>query len=148
MILKKQFYTTFIYILFFLSLLFCNLATAETVVPGGTISTDTTWNLAGSPYIISGNLEIRGGGYWQTATLTIEPGVVVYFSPGTGLTLGRCAGYACSRPYYGALNAQGTAANPITFTAHSTPSAPGDWNGISFSGPVNGGLTILDNCII
>jgi len=44
-----------------------------TVVSGG-ISSDTTWNAAGSPYYISGYTWVSKG-----ATLTIEPGTVVRF---------------------------------------------------------------------
>ena len=39
---------------------------------GGIIDTDTTWNLAGSPYTITSQVQIANG-----VTLTIEPGVVV-----------------------------------------------------------------------
>jgi len=39
---------------------------------GGIISSDTTWNLADSPYTIVSNIELAEG-----VTLTIEPGVVV-----------------------------------------------------------------------
>ena len=38
----------------------------------GVINTDTTWNLAGSPYNLTADVLVRNG-----ATLTIEPGVQV-----------------------------------------------------------------------
>ena len=34
---------------------------ADTTVPGGTISTDTTWDLAGSPYIVTGHVYVPPG---------------------------------------------------------------------------------------
>jgi hypothetical protein len=53
-------------------------AAAQTTVPGGTISTDTTWDLAGSPYVITGNLTIEGtDGADGVTTLTVQPGVEV-----------------------------------------------------------------------
>ncbi|MBI5195451.1 MAG: right-handed parallel beta-helix repeat-containing protein, partial [Nitrospirae bacterium] len=43
----------------------------------GVISTDTTWTLAGSPYIITGHIFVFST--TSEPTLTIEPGVVVKF---------------------------------------------------------------------
>ncbi|MGA8020485.1 MAG: hypothetical protein WCA42_16570, partial [Desulfobacterales bacterium] len=65
--------------------------------------------------------------------LTIEPGVEVRFNPGTGLYIGK--DYSGSYGYYGALEAQGTAAAPIVFTSNSTSALPGDWKGIYFRNP-------------
>lgn len=38
----------------------------------GNITTDTTWTLANSPYIMTGTVQVLEG-----VTLTIEPGVIV-----------------------------------------------------------------------
>ena len=46
----------------------------------GPITTDTTWTLGGSPYVVTCNVVVFAG-----ATLTIEPGVEVRFQPGTRL---------------------------------------------------------------
>ncbi|MEO1007363.1 MAG: right-handed parallel beta-helix repeat-containing protein [Planctomycetota bacterium] len=47
---------------------------------GGTISQDTEWSLADSPFLITADVEIIGG-----ATLTVATGVEVDFEPGTSL---------------------------------------------------------------
>ena len=41
---------------------------------GGEIAVDTTWTLAGSPYVLTSDVVITTG-----VTLTIEPGVVVTY---------------------------------------------------------------------
>ncbi len=67
---------------------------------GGTISSNATWNLAGSPYKLTGPLAVPSG-----VTLKIEPGVTVEFGS-----------------YYmqvnGTLQARGTSDNKIVFTAN------------------------------
>ncbi|MCP4598681.1 right-handed parallel beta-helix repeat-containing protein, partial [Neptuniibacter sp.] len=65
----------------------------------GPINQDTTWTLADSPYIVVGHVTVEEG-----VTLTIDPGVEVQFN-----------GYYYLR-IYGILDAQGTAADMITFT--------------------------------
>ena len=60
---------------------------AETFVSGN-ITSDTTWGVAGSPYIVTGDITVyhtsrTNGEYFRK--LTIEPGVEVRFNPGTGL---------------------------------------------------------------
>jgi PKD repeat protein len=83
--------------------------TAATTVPGGNVS--GTWDMAGSPYLVNGNITVPAGG-----TLTIEPGVQVIFQSWYSLTVN------------GTLNADGTASDPILFTAATSPG----WLGIRF----------------
>src|SRR3954463_3755116 len=51
--------------------LFLRSAVAGTNV-GGIISADTTWNLSGSPYTLTNDVQIAYG-----TTLTVDPGVIV-----------------------------------------------------------------------
>ncbi len=89
----------------------------------GTISTDTTWTLADSPYRLSGTVIVSSG-----VTLTIEPGVVVDL-------------YMYSMFIGGTLNAQGTIDNSIIFQTSYPSSYPviyfnsgKSWNELANSG--------------
>ena len=77
------------------------------------ISADTTWTVAGSPYVVCGTFQAT---ILPGATLTIEPGVRVEFDSNGKLNV------------EGGLNAIGSPTQPITFTG-STPT-PGLWGGI------------------
>lgn len=68
-----------------------------TAVPG-TLSTDTTWSAAGSPYVLSATTTVLEG-----ATLSVEPGVTV-----------RLCG-ECDLVVQGSLVARGTADLPVRF---------------------------------
>lgn len=83
---------------------------------GGLIDTNTTWNLAGSPYIVRSNIGVTEG-----VKLTIDQGVVIKFTPNTGLVIG------------GELRAIGTEDNMIFFTSLNDNPSPGDWDGIHFT---------------
>jgi hypothetical protein len=82
---------------------------ADTYV-SGPITTDTTWNAAGSPYIITSTVNVMNG-----VQLTIQPNVVVKFNLGTSLEID------------GALVAQ-----DCTFTTNDATPARGDWGHIFF----------------
>jgi parallel beta-helix repeat protein/predicted outer membrane repeat protein len=83
---------------------------ASTSVPGGLVS--GAWTLAGSPYLIQGNIQIPSG-----STLIIEPGVTVNFEGAYKLNV------------QGQLLAIGTVTDTITFTATNTVTG---WKGIRF----------------
>ena len=78
------------------------MANADTEV-GREITTNTTWTLAGSPYIVTQNIIVNAG-----VTLTIEPGVIVKLNPKLGMII------------EGKLIARGTKDNMITFTSNSS----------------------------
>jgi PKD repeat protein len=96
---------------------------AETTVPGGNVS--GTWDAVGSPYLIEGDITVPAG-----QTLTIDPGVEVSFQSWHSLVVN------------GTLIADGTASEPILFTA--TTSA--GWLGIRFMDAPDGSL--LDFVIV
>ncbi len=116
-------------------------ASAETYVSGN-ITQNTTWTAAGSPYIVTGDVTVRHT-QWRgaTATLTIEPGVEIRFTTGTGLFIAR-------NNYHGALVAQGTADAPIRFTSHAASPQQGDWRGLYFQNYTNDQISVLDRCIV
>lgn len=89
------------------------VARAATVLGTTTYNSNTTWTLAGSPYILNGSVTVATG-----VTLTIEPGVVVKLNGSTRqLTVN------------GTLAAVATAASRITFTSYQDDTVGGDSNG-------------------
>lgn len=72
--------------------------TVAAVTIGADITSDTTWTLANSPYLVTAPITVA-----NTATLAIEPGVEVRFAAGAGLRIA------------GGLTAQGTQAQQIRF---------------------------------
>ena len=73
----------------------------------------TTWTLAGSPYVVCSS----GATVPATATLTVQPGVTVQFSPTAALQVA------------GTLSALGFLTQPITFTG--VTASAGSWHGLS-----------------
>jgi parallel beta-helix repeat protein len=114
-------------VLLLVGFLIASHAWADTNV-SGTIGANTTWTLAASPYIVTGDVSV-GSVSLPKPVLTIEAGVTIKFNAGRKLSIGWGGGGN------GELQAVGTATQPITFTANTgTPSA-GYWSGIWFSDP-------------
>jgi len=119
--MKKGISMLSVVLVFILSI--AGLANAATY-HSGTITSDETWTLAGSPHIIDSATSVQNG-----ATLTIEPGVEVRFNKdATNPRLG--IGGADSA---GRLIAQGTDTQKIIFTSNEASPQPGDWKSINFN---------------
>ncbi|WP_460985749.1 DUF6531 domain-containing protein, partial [Sinomonas halotolerans] len=91
-------------------------ANQGTVISSLTLSADTTWTTAGSPYWVQNRLTVGAG-----VRLTIEPGVVV--------KIGNPADAFGRIDVKGQLVARGTPAAPIVITSHRDDSVAGDTNG-------------------
>jgi hypothetical protein len=94
---------------------YCSIAFSQTNV-SGFINANTTWDLAGSPYIVTGNILVSHG-----FTLTIDPGVVVKFDTAKTIQI------------EGQLIAIGNAANRIKLIANQPSSTNGYWGSMQFS---------------
>jgi len=81
----------------------------------GSITTDTTWTKADSPYTVTKTVEVA-----EDATLTVESDVKIVFNENTGLIV------------WGQLIAIGTQEEMIEFTSSKETLSPADWDGIIF----------------
>ncbi|MFA6253900.1 MAG: alpha/beta hydrolase [Candidatus Paceibacterota bacterium] len=85
---------------------------AETIISGASLSTNTTWTKAASPYIITDDVYINNG-----VTLALEPGTIVKFKNKSAFYIN------------GELSAQGNTGDEIYFTSYKDDSISGDSNG-------------------
>jgi parallel beta-helix repeat protein len=88
------------------------------------VDVNTTWKNPGVPYVVTHDVDLRKTGS-ITPILTIEPGTTLKFNSGRTLFVG--LGSPAD------LQAVGTAAQPITFTANTGSPTPGFWKGIQFN---------------
>ncbi|MHC5091871.1 MAG: lamin tail domain-containing protein, partial [Planctomycetota bacterium] len=91
---------------------------SETTFAGGTLASNTTLDLASSPWRITSAITVPAG-----VTLTIEPGTTVYFNSGTGVTVN------------GRLLAEGTEYQRIRLSR--VPNSGASWNGLIFQNSLN-----------
>ena len=115
-------------LLYLLLFTLINLTYGQTNVNGGLFS-DTTWNIDGSPYVVTADVALFPG-----HTLTIEPGVIVKFNSGTKLIV------------RGTLLASGSSGSEITFTSSMNSPTKGSWVGIELENN-QGGKIIASNII-
>ena len=99
-------------------------AHAQTMITSGNLVGTQTWNAAGSPYIISGDVAVATGN-----TLTIEAGTEVRFNTGDNLGSGTDTARAELR-VEGTLLTQGTAMAPVRFTSNAMTPAARNYYGI------------------
>ncbi|NDH91103.1 MAG: hypothetical protein EBZ22_09530, partial [Flavobacteriia bacterium] len=96
-----------------------------TVINGGTLAGDTTWNPAGSPYLLTGDVTVPLG-----SVLTIDAGTEVRFTPiSDDLTSGEDNNRIELR-VEGRLEVNGTATDSVFFISNGQVPASGDWYGI------------------
>ena len=81
------------------------------------ITENTTWNIAGSPYIVKNNIAVL-----LNTTLTIDPGVIVKFNPTANVSM----------TVFGDLVANGEADNKIYFTSNYDDTLGGNTNDDNF----------------
>lgn len=129
--------TKLLFVLFIIGLIQIKL-NAQTNV-SGVISTNTTWTIANSPYIVVGNTLVE-----SNTLLIIEPGVEIKFNNGFYLKI------------QGEIKAIGSPQNKIHFTSNDLSPNPEDWENIWLVGTTvsfdnnnnyNSG-SIFKNCII
>jgi hypothetical protein len=97
-------------------------AASATVIPGGTLATQT-WTPAGNPYQVMGDITVPAG-----ATLTIEAGTLVQFATTDDQGSGADA-VRVEVILEGTLDVNGTSGSPVAFETMGSPSTFG-WHGI------------------
>lgn len=100
-------------ILFFGVSLFPKESSAFTLI-NSDITENTTWSIAGSPYVVDAFLDIN---VLEGASLTVDPGVVVKFDYMSGILVS------------GSLVVNGSALSPVYFTSFYDDTIGGDTNG-------------------
>ncbi len=104
---------TLFWTVLFICWLTLSVVNAQTQVPAGPVS--GTWTADMSPILVAGDIEIAPG-----ETLTIDPGVVVEFTDGAGLSV------------RGTLYAIGAEDARITLTSAADSPGYADWTGLTF----------------
>jgi parallel beta-helix repeat protein len=106
---------------------------------GGDYTESRTVYYDGIPYRVLADMRI--GRYFNTAILTVQPGVILAFEPGTRLQLGH-------PNYGGGIYAEGNAGSLITFTSYN--GLTGGWEGLNFHDHSDnwGNTSMLKHCLI
>ncbi len=92
------------------------------------ITTNTIWNISGSPYIIQNSITVQNG-----VTLTVDAGVLVKFDLSTSLFI------------EGTIVAQGQKSNQIIFASNQPVPNIDDWGAIRIQ-PASGATSLIEYC--
>ena len=116
-----------LFILLFM-MVFCALLNVRATNVSGVISVNTTWNAAGSPYIVTSFITINNG-----VTLQVQSGVTVKFADAQYMLV------------YGVLDATG-----VIFTSNNVSPTPGNWSYNQTGGttPTDIGLDTMSGCTV
>lgn len=104
----------------------CPIETTGPTEHAGEISADETWTALDGPHVVTANLRVNG------ATLTIEPCVEVQVAADVSIAIGVADGP-------GTLVAEGTAAQPISFTARDVD----PWDNLRVLAPATASLAYV-----
>ena len=100
-------------------------------ISGGVITSDSTWSVAGGPYLVTGDVTVQSG-----VTLTVEAGVEIRFLPNRDDQGGSRSEIRVN----GTLEAVGTETDSIRWTLQSAEPHPGEWGGIRLVSQGSGNL--------
>ena len=112
--------------IFLILTFFVGLSNVNATDVSGSITTNTTWTQANSPYVVTGNVSVN-----SAITLTVESGVSVRFNSNQGIYV------------YGTMNATGA-----EFTSNLATKTKGDWDRIQVGDGSNAGNVTMNNCNI
>ena len=113
-------------------------ATTWATTFSGAITSNTTWN---SDILLTGDVTVNAG-----VTLTITPGVTVFFAAGSDDTASGLWTDKTELNVYGTLHAVGTETSPVYFTSNATTKAASDWGSIVINKNSSG--SILSHCVV
>ena len=102
---------------------------APTVGEQGHLYSDTTWAAAASPITVLGDITVGPG-----ATLTIEPGVQVNFTPSADSMGANAAPTLTELIVAGRLQVNGSAGSRVVLTTGAASPARGQWYGVRLLG--------------
>ena len=114
-------------------------------VHGGLLSQDAEWENPAIPFYIYSDIFIQGqDGTDNVTTLILEPGTTLQFNDQSGISVGTNGDP--SQP--GALVAEGTLSDNVTFTTASQSPSAGLWDGIYFADYSDDTICMLKHCNI
>ena len=104
-------------------------------ISGGVITSDSTWSVAGGPYLVTGDVTVQNG-----VTLTVEAGVEIRFLPNRDDQQGGYDQSLSEILINGTLDAVGTETDSIRWTLQSAGPQTGEWGGIRLVSQGSGSL--------